>query len=294
MIDDGHYDEDAEQAAIMAALQTAGPDDWHAFAAGFNWGEPLGPLCWIVQQPDCDRATAHLIFWAGEPTGYEWQDEEEPLGADPYAVAPLLRFINDRFHGRGFPRAELGYDCLADHGIDMPEYFATCEEGRRRDIAELEASLSAPGLHPLLKELRFSGRGSERQAPVDPFAPLSPQLAAFTDSEDDGPAPDPFAAIRPQLPADPEPEQPEADPFAAIRPQLPAAPEPDQPEVEPPLAVIPAAPAEPPPPEVSFARGPAEEKASARVRDLRRQSDDAPDAAPAASAGGWLRRLLGR
>lgn len=150
-------------ARQMNFLQNASPDDWHRYAWHHNWDERLDGLFWIVSQPQCDRATALLIFWKGEPTGYDYEIEEERMGEDIYAVAPMLRHIAERFNTTGFSRSEIAYDFQKDHGLNMPEHEAAYRSGRMRDIEELigrQKSLIDPNLklHPDMKLLHIPGR----------------------------------------------------------------------------------------------------------------------------------------
>lgn len=205
-------DEDAALAtrhqAERDALRRASPDDWHRYAHALNWDEPLDGLYWIVQQPECDRATAHLVFWKGEPTGYEWETDDGVMGDDDYSVAPMLRYIAERFHAEGYPRSEIAYDFLADHGLDMPEYHAMEKERRLRDIRALEQRQEdngwTPRLHPDLKALTIPGRKvaadedepafSAHEAP--PTAPAAASFAPPAPPPQPAPAADPIAVQR--------------------------------------------------------------------------------------------------
>jgi hypothetical protein len=151
-------------ARQMAFLQNSPPDDWHRYAFYHNWNERLDGLYWIVSQPQCDRATAILIFWKGEPTGYDYEEEEERMGDDVYAVAPMLRYISERFNTAGYPRAEIAYDFLEAAGHDAgSDYAAMIEAGRLRDfdsLVEAHKNLADPRvkLHADMKVLRLPGR----------------------------------------------------------------------------------------------------------------------------------------
>ena len=147
----------------MQFLKNASPDDWHRYAANHNWDEPLVGLFWIVSQPTCDRATAMLVFWKGEPASYDFETDDGKMGDDEYAVAPMLRYIVERFNSTGYSRSEIAYDVLEDHGIDLPEYQAMGEARRQADIEALierQRNMANPlvKLHPDLKLLRVAGR----------------------------------------------------------------------------------------------------------------------------------------
>ncbi len=150
-------------ARQMEFLKNATPDDWHRYAWHHNWDDRLDGLFWIVSQPNCDKATALLIFWKGEPTGYDYETEEEHMGDDIYGVAPMLKYISERFNTLGYTRSEIAYDSLEDHGINMPEYYEMAKTGRQRDIKELierqkDLADHRVKLHPNMKLLKISGR----------------------------------------------------------------------------------------------------------------------------------------
>lgn len=152
------------RAQELQFLQSRSPDDWHRYAFAHNWDDGLSGLSWIVRQPNCDKATAMLIFWRGEPTAYDYETDDSKMGDDPYAVAPMLRYIAERFNTSGYPRAEIAYDFLqaAGHEADS-EFAAAIEDGRLGDI-DLLVERQKPmtnarvKLHPDLQRLTLPGR----------------------------------------------------------------------------------------------------------------------------------------
>ena len=145
-------------------LRTRSPDDWHRYAFYANWNERLDVLYWIVKQPNCDKATASLIFWRGEPTGYDWEDDDQVLGEDEYAVEPLLKYIAIRFNTTGFSRSEIAYDFLEATGHDSKSpRAAAITAGRLGDLALLKTRQQASGnpkvaIHNDLSAMRIHGR----------------------------------------------------------------------------------------------------------------------------------------
>ncbi len=60
--------EDSDLAnAMLHWLPGQSPAAWHAVAVNWNWDQTLVPLRWIVEQSQCDRATAALVFWRSGP-----------------------------------------------------------------------------------------------------------------------------------------------------------------------------------------------------------------------------------
>lgn len=148
----------------MQLLQNSSPDDWHRYAFHHNWDDRLDGLFWIVRQPDCDRSTALLIFWKAEPTGYDYEEDEEKMGDDVYAVAPMLRYITERFNTVGYGRSQIAYDFLEAAGHEAgSEYASMIEAGRLRDfeaLVERQKNLknARVKLHPDMNVLRVPGR----------------------------------------------------------------------------------------------------------------------------------------
>lgn len=107
------------KASFAAWLADAGPDEWHQVADQWNWDQGSDPLRWIAEQPDCDAATALVIFWRASPdyfwsgpsTKEEWVASGEYFNADDY---DMIRAILERFRGVGYSRQELAYDPLED------------------------------------------------------------------------------------------------------------------------------------------------------------------------------------
>jgi Domain of unknown function (DUF4274) len=48
-------------------LSRQNPETWYWYARSWNWNNGTWLLNWIVQQENCNRATAQLIFWLGDP-----------------------------------------------------------------------------------------------------------------------------------------------------------------------------------------------------------------------------------
>lgn len=104
---DGDYE--AQAQARIDWLAEATPEQWHRFALGFNWDDPLEPLFWIVRQDDCDMATALTIFWRSLPG---WDIMKLANGEKVYdrEEAPLIEYIAKRIGRKGFQRRKIAWD----------------------------------------------------------------------------------------------------------------------------------------------------------------------------------------
>jgi hypothetical protein len=123
------------EAGMLEWLAAHGPDDWHAVARSWNWDRGIAPLLWMLDQRDCDRATAALLFWRACPdsvlTSETLEDAQRARCGDSWQVATA---VLDRLDGAGFERAEIALDAEADppwsretwerlqdeHGVDAP------------------------------------------------------------------------------------------------------------------------------------------------------------------------------
>jgi hypothetical protein len=133
-------DELQEEALLIERqigwLQDATPEDWHRVALDFNWDNPIDPLYWIVQQPQCDRATALTIFWLAQPTCYSTQTEADDWDAERVSERKLVQFIADRIHGKGFERAKIAFDATP---LVLQDYDELAAEGKKTPDARLKA-----------------------------------------------------------------------------------------------------------------------------------------------------------
>jgi Domain of unknown function (DUF4274) len=90
-------------------LFESGPDGWHEAANEWNWDNGVEPLAWIVNQNQCDKATALLIFHLGEPHYYAEKLAEGKDLADNQVYA-LLQGIRERWLAGFYHRSELALD----------------------------------------------------------------------------------------------------------------------------------------------------------------------------------------
>jgi hypothetical protein len=112
--------------ALAVWLRSASPDEWHAMAAGWNWDNGAAPLIWIARQPDCDKATALLIYWGFQPSFYAAKDFMPPADGshwDALAAATVVH-IAARWREGFYHRGEIAWSDvpwkpdLAQLGVD--------------------------------------------------------------------------------------------------------------------------------------------------------------------------------
>ena len=109
-------------------LISGDPDRWHAAAMRWNWDSGLTPMYWIIEQPQCDAATALEIFYKCEPT-YKWAPESEEY--------ELVASIRKKWIANSFSR----------WGIEfiLPSYIESSYQGKCLDLVPQNMRVSLPG-----------------------------------------------------------------------------------------------------------------------------------------------------
>ena len=161
----------ATAKAHIAWLETASPDDWHRSVLAFQWSERFDPLMWIVQQEECDKATALQVFWAMSPEIADADEVRARRSEGWLSDNEIAEYIAGRLHGRGYRRARIAFDAEPLMQADY-EHF-------RRAIADQPNPLWRP--HP---DMVTSIRGRE----------------IMLDDAFDDRCPEPFAPVRVDLP----------------------------------------------------------------------------------------------
>ena len=60
-------DDGLDGQRMIAWLKQRGPDDWHFVGSNLNWDTSMEVIQWILDQKDCDKATAAMMFWLSSP-----------------------------------------------------------------------------------------------------------------------------------------------------------------------------------------------------------------------------------
>ncbi len=115
----------AVNARLFAWLAASSPDDWHYLVGRWNYDFGIHPLVWIIQRPDCDKATAQQMFFQVADWLLLWDSarkEGKPLPQND--EMRLLDYIIARWEADGFPRSELASAQLP-HAWGMANIMAT-------------------------------------------------------------------------------------------------------------------------------------------------------------------------
>ena len=123
-------------------LKDASPEDWHRVMLDFNWDNRTDSLFWIVQQPECDKATALTIFWLAQPTSYTLMQSSDQDGQSEAAFHwKMVQFIGERINTKGYTRTKIAFDATP---LMLQDYDELIAEGKTVPDVRLK-------VHPDLK-----------------------------------------------------------------------------------------------------------------------------------------------
>ncbi len=141
--------DDAQDPTVSAfaawLVAESGPDDWHRSMMGWNWDADPEIIRWIVAQPRCDKATALMVFWKGQPEYYlPFADRGDVPGCNLEGL-DLIEDVRGRWTGGFYTRSELAFD-LADDAWPRDFTALDAEFGdRARDLLPLDMRAPLPG-----------------------------------------------------------------------------------------------------------------------------------------------------
>jgi hypothetical protein len=100
---------ESEQKALISSLRQRSPDGWHLVADALNWDFAVDATEWIVSQPQCDVATAALLFWKAYPE--KWLKYSDADAIPDYHLHNF-NFVNklaERANSGFYTRRELAF-----------------------------------------------------------------------------------------------------------------------------------------------------------------------------------------
>jgi Domain of unknown function (DUF4274) len=97
-------------------LNESAPDEWHRIAllAGWDSTEPL-IFKWIARQPDCEAATALVLFWKAQPEIFLHSSfDADKAAGDVVHIVELLNCIRLKFIENFYCNRNIGFDFERD------------------------------------------------------------------------------------------------------------------------------------------------------------------------------------
>ena len=114
-------DEIYQQRLTFLATATTPALELHCFADHWNWGGGIEAMMAVAKHPNCDAATALLLFWRSDPEYYlEFlsRDEVPEYNRDGF---DLTRLIEEQFLLGGYRSGgEIGFNPREDVRIGEP------------------------------------------------------------------------------------------------------------------------------------------------------------------------------
>jgi hypothetical protein len=95
-------------------LRARTPEDWHFVCDKLNWDSSVPVIQWILDQQNCDKATAAMMFWRCSPDYYLGFPNRDAVAADPNARFNLDNFdfamkLVDRWNSGYYSRGTIAF-----------------------------------------------------------------------------------------------------------------------------------------------------------------------------------------
>jgi Domain of unknown function (DUF4274) len=147
-----------EQRAMISWLQGRSPDVWHIVAEYLNWDFAQNVLEWIVSQPQCDLATAALLFWKGAPEYWLKFSNSDAVPRHHLDDFNFAKNLADRANSGLYARQELAFAGDARNMIGGVDYFLKFHVEELRRCFQEEIAGSFPWEFPTLLTPPIPGR----------------------------------------------------------------------------------------------------------------------------------------
>lgn len=99
--------EEDELPLFMDWLAQSGPDEWHRWATGWNWGYGTDLMRWVLDQEGCDKGTALSLYYLGQPDFYAQFDTAEAALASGGENVELMIAICENMAAGRYPTYEI-------------------------------------------------------------------------------------------------------------------------------------------------------------------------------------------
>jgi len=103
---------------VIKYLEKSEPPDWHQVAWNWNWDNRIEPLRWIIENPKCDKGTALLIYWYGNPGWYTKYDNKDQVSVYEMDNYLLVKDIEEKYLSGYYKNENIYFDPKDDEGDD--------------------------------------------------------------------------------------------------------------------------------------------------------------------------------
>jgi hypothetical protein len=142
-----------EYDLFLAWLQENGPDEWHRWAVGLNWGYGTELFEWIVAQPNCDRGTALSVYYGAQPGWYaQYATVEEALDAGNPDVVDLMTNICEMWGKGAYPTAYAPSDAAVREMAQGEDAMRALAASVPWDVPESLASAKIEGVQNVFQD----------------------------------------------------------------------------------------------------------------------------------------------
>ena len=86
------------------------PEELHQLAWNHNWDDGIQFLEWMVEHPQCDKGTALLIFWLGEPAFHFRFSKRNEVSDWAFPTWKFLKKLSERYLEESFAHQKIKTD----------------------------------------------------------------------------------------------------------------------------------------------------------------------------------------
>lgn len=123
------------EKALLEYLKTSDPKIWHQIAWNWNWDDGHDePIKWILNQKNCDKGTALLIFWYLGPRYFSRYAKRDEVPEYEIKHYDLIKDIEEKYKSGFYDHENIYFDPAND--FDGHDWS--------RDYGEIEMKTQIP------------------------------------------------------------------------------------------------------------------------------------------------------
>lgn len=114
--------EQQEWDIVRGYLEQATPAQLHLFAARSNYDGNAQSLCWLIDNPNLDRATALLIYWYLGAAWYVQFESEQDMASYEQETFQQLKLLEQRYRDGYYASHNIWFDPFKSEGGRPDDY----------------------------------------------------------------------------------------------------------------------------------------------------------------------------
>ena len=130
------YECDDDQTFAQTLLRIESSAELHALAQQINWDGGFDELHAVLKHPLCDRGTALMIYWLGEPKYFAEFTSDDDVPDVNRPLKEFLDYVEDQLMTEQFKSNTICFDPMADSNV--------VQRRKIENIASIPSALKRP------------------------------------------------------------------------------------------------------------------------------------------------------